>query len=90
MARERKAIEIGDLPELEVRDTREPRLLRHDGEDLALLVPASPAGKHRGRPKTNADYDAFRSAAGGWSDVDTDELLEAIYEDRRATHERAW
>jgi hypothetical protein len=88
MVRERKAIEIGDLPELlrlaeEVRATREPRLLRHHGEDLALLVPASLAGKSRGRPKTPADYDAFRSAAGGWSDVDTDTLIEAIYADRQ-------
>lgn len=95
MARERKAVEIGNLPELlrlaeEVRTTQEPRLLCHDGEDLALLVPATPADKRHGRPKTHADYDAFRSAAGGWSDVDTDTLIEAIYADRRAIHGRTW
>ena len=29
-----------------------------------------------------ADYEAFRSAAGGWKDVDTDKLIADIYADR--------
>ncbi len=33
-----------------------------------------------------ADYEAFRSAAGGWKDVDTDRLLNDIYADRRRTN----
>lgn len=89
MARELKVTDIGDLPELvrlaeEVHDTGEPRLLRREGEDLALLTPVTPAvTSRRGRKKTQADYDAFRAAAGSWKDVDTDKLLEEIYESRR-------
>jgi hypothetical protein len=89
VARELKVTEIGDLPDLvrlaeEVHDTGEPRLLRRAGEDLALLTPVLPAVKsRRGRKKTQADYDAFRAAAGSWKDVDTDKLLEEIYESRR-------
>ncbi|MGH2457985.1 MAG: hypothetical protein ACRDIY_03870 [Chloroflexota bacterium] len=45
MARELKHVDIDDNPDLariaeEVRATREPRALRRDGEDLAIVVPA--------------------------------------------------
>lgn len=89
MVRAIKAIEIGDAPDLvrlaeEVHASNEARLLRRDGEDLAVLMPARPVAKQRGkRTKTQADYDAFRSAAGGWKDIDTDKLIANIYEDRR-------
>lgn len=33
--------------------------------------------------KTLADYEAFRSAAGSWSDVDTDTFIKNVYESRR-------
>jgi hypothetical protein len=33
-------------------------------------------------PKTEEDWEAFRSAAGSWSDVDTDALKKDIYESR--------
>lgn len=89
MARERNAIDIDSVPELvrlaeEVRATGEPRLLRRDGQDLAMIAPIERKGKQRSRrEKTEADYEAFRSAAGSWKDVDTDKLLEDIYESRR-------
>jgi hypothetical protein len=34
---------------------------------------------------TDEDYAAFRSAFGGWADVDTDSLKEAIYESRKSS-----
>lgn len=34
------------------------------------------------RAMTNADWDAFRAAAGSWRDVDTDQLLADIYASR--------
>lgn len=84
-----KPIDISDLPELrklaeEVQRSQEPRLLRCDDEDLAMIVPL---GSKKGRPgsaKTEADYEAFRPAAGSWKDlVDTDKLIEDIFESRK-------
>lgn len=42
-----------------------------------------PKKRRRGRTLSEADLEAFRSAAGGWSDIDTDKLIENIYESRR-------
>jgi antitoxin (DNA-binding transcriptional repressor) of toxin-antitoxin stability system len=89
VAEHAKSIEIGDSPEIlrlaeEVRRAGEPRVLRKDGEEIAVVVPLpQPRGRRRGRVKTEADYAAFRHAAGGWADVDTDALIEQIYEDRK-------
>jgi hypothetical protein len=89
MAHHIKSIDIGDAPELlrlaeEVQRSHEACLLRRAGEDLALVVPVPrPASRRRtSLEKTQADYEAFRSAAGGWKDLDTDKLIEDIYESR--------
>ena len=97
MERKLKRIDIGGVPELlsiaeEVRDTGEPRLLKRDSEDLAIVMPVKPAPRMRGRArrvKTRAEYEAFRSAAGGWKDVDTDRLIADIYADRRISNRPA-
>lgn len=89
MAEHLKAIEISDTPELaqlaeEVHRTHEPRVLRRDGEDLALVILLpQPKKRRRGRTLSEEDYYAFRSAAGGWKDIDTDQLVKNIYENRR-------
>jgi len=55
-----------------------------DGNALVVVTPARRAKPARRRgERTRADYSAFRSAAGGWKDVDTDRLVEDIYTDRR-------
>ena len=88
MARERKAVEIGDMPELlrlaeEVHDSEEPRVLHKNGRELAVLMPVKPPATRRTRrKKTEAELEAFRSAAGGWADIDTDKLIADIYESR--------
>ena len=75
-----KRIDIDDVSDLlslaeEVRATKEPRVLRQDSEDIAVLMPVtSPIRRRTKRKKTKADYTAFHSAAGGWKDVDTDTL----------------
>ena len=62
MARELKRIDISNVPELlriveEVRSSEEPRVLRRDSEDLAILSPMKrprrPAA--RGKPFTKTD-----------------------------------
>jgi len=89
MARARKTIDISDLPELlriveEVRASEEPYVLQRENEDVAVLMPVAPAGKRRRkRERTQADYEAFLSAAGSWKDVDVDAFIADIYESRR-------
>ncbi len=88
MAEHLKSIDISDVPELlrlaeEVRRAGEPRVLRRNGEDLAMVVPISSGRKPRFRKPTTADLAAFRSAAGGWADLDTDTLIETIYRARQ-------
>ena len=90
MAKELRRTDISNIPELlsiaeEVRRTNEPRVLKRDSEDVAILTPIKKTTdkRRRTRSKTKADYDAFRSAAGSWADVDTDKFIEDIYESRR-------
>jgi hypothetical protein len=89
MTKELTPIDVTRVPDLlriaeEVRATGEPRVLRRDSEDLAVVSPIVPKAKRRvRRVPTKADWDAFRSSAGGWSDLDTDQLVEDIYESRR-------
>jgi hypothetical protein len=85
-------VDITTIPDLarivaEVEATKKPRELRRENRVVAVIAPAKsiPANKKRG--KSNADYEAFKSAAGGWKDIDTDKLIENIYaSSRRSNH----
>lgn len=61
MANEPTPIDISDQPELvrlaqEVQESRQPRALRHDGENLAILMPATLRRRRsRGGPVTRED-----------------------------------
>jgi hypothetical protein len=90
MTKELTPIDIDNIPELvriaeQVHETGEARVLRRDNEDLAVLRPVRPkTNRHRlRRVPTKADWEAFRASAGGWSDLDTDNLVEQIYESRQ-------
>jgi hypothetical protein len=92
MANELKRIDIGNVPELlriveEVRSTNEPRVLRRDSEDVAILLPATAArGPLATRPRTKADHEAFLVSAGSWKgSVDAEEFIAYIYERRRSS-----
>ncbi len=89
MARSLTPIDISNTPDLvrlveEVTESGKPRMLRHADKDVAVLLPVKKGASHErtGRKKTTADYEAFRSSAGGWKDVDVDKLLADIYESR--------
>ena len=94
MAEQPEVIDVADIPEVlrlakEVHRAGEPRILRLDGEDRAVAVPLPKQKKRlRGRALSQADYEAFRSAAGGWKDIDTDKLIENLYESRRISTTR--
>ncbi len=92
VAREPTPIDVTDTPDVlrlaeEVRRSGQPRLLRRDGEDLAVLSPVVPPGRRRRkRTKTEADREAFLSSAGGWRGlVDVDQFLQDLDESRRLT-----
>jgi hypothetical protein len=90
MTKALRTIDVSKFPDLlwiaeEVGTTGEPRVLRRDHEDLAVVMPISPRAKRARRGKTTADFAAFRAAAGSWRDLDTDKLVEGIYESRRSS-----
>ena len=98
MAREKhlKSIDIGNVPELlriveEMRKSEEPRVLRRDSEDLAILTPVKPP-RRRAR-KASADEvarskDGILKAAGGWKDIVDAEAFKAYIYERRRTSSR--
>lgn len=82
-------IEVGDAPEVEriaakVRDDDAPLLLERHGEPLAVVIPVEWARRFGLRaPRTEADYAAFRAAAGSWKGhIDVDTFLEEVYASR--------
>ncbi len=61
----------------EVAASGTPRVLRRDGEDVAVLLPvrAKPPMRRIRVRKTEADHQAFLASAGAWADlVDTEQL----------------
>lgn len=89
MARALEALDIDDAPDLvriveEVRETGEPRVLRRNGAEVAILAPIEgPDGTMPRRVRTPEDLDAFMRSAGSWKDVDIDKFIEETYEQRR-------
>lgn len=88
-------IDISNMPDLmrlvkEVEATKKPRKLVRNNKPVAVLMPTNTSlSPKKKRPKTKADYEAFRAAFGSWSDVDTEALLKNIYADRRQTNTRS-
>jgi hypothetical protein len=105
MATEFKPLDISDTPELarlveEVRASREPRVLRRHGEDLAVLTPVSTANPRRAtrakgdRRKTTLRAEAIArsragilAAAGSWKELDV-EAFKRYLRERRETSSR--
>ena len=84
-------IDITTIPELkriaeEVEATKTPRELRRENKTVAVIMPARRVPARKKREKTKADYEAFKSAAGGWKDIDTDKLIANIYASRRRSN----
>ena len=89
MAKELTPIDISNTPDLlrlaeEVATSGEPRLLRRDSEDVAILMPlrAGTLRLRRRRRKIEADHEALRAAAGSWHDFDLDTFLKENEESR--------
>src|SRR5260221_4057181 len=83
------SIDISNKPDLlrlaeEVKATRKPRLLKRNGETLAMLMPTRTAGKRTDKPQKRniwTHYDpqrvkaALKHSAGELQGVDPKELL---------------
>jgi hypothetical protein len=96
MATEALRIELAEVEDLaalvdEVRQSRQPRILRQDGEDVAVLAPAGGSGGTTRRARLlrrpTAEEIArsrtgIEAAAGSWSDVDTDVLKQELARQR--------
>jgi hypothetical protein len=87
-------IDVSNMPELrrlakQVNETGEPRVLRDDDGELAVITPIASKRKRKGRntlpPKTEEQLAAFRSAAGSWKGFDVDKFLEDMYESRKSS-----
>jgi hypothetical protein len=84
-----KVIDIDNEPQLmrlvdEIRKSHSPVRLRSDGEEVAVVIPLnenSDSSEVR-KLETPDDLAEFLSIAGGWSDMDTDSLVEEIYRQR--------
>lgn len=88
MAKELKPVDVSRVPELlsiaeEVRASGVGRLLKRNGEELAILAPVTRTRKPTARGRSKADYEALLAAAGSWKDVDTDSFVADVYESRR-------
>lgn len=78
MAKEMQSIDISNQPELlhlveEMQKNHEPRLLKRDSEELAILMPAKPVKRRlpRGKPFTKDDplWNLAGQGASGLGDV---------------------
>ena len=99
MASEARGIELADVSDLaalvdEVRRSRHPRILRQNGEDVALLMPVVRPERQRShvshpRPPTEAEITRSRAgimaAAGSWQDVDVEALKRDFHRQRDVT-----
>ena len=90
-----KVVDVDGSPELrrliaEVRESGEPRVLRHGGEEVAVLSPTPRARPHgRRRRPTSEDREAFLSSAGSWKGlIDADQFMADVRESRRSSRPR--
>jgi hypothetical protein len=97
MVSEARTIDIADIADLgtlveEIRRSRTPRILRHDGEDVAVLMPLTgtpgpSGGRGRRLPPPTAGEIArsqagIRAAAGSWKDIDVEKLKDELRHQR--------
>ena len=87
MAHEMKPYDISNTPELlrlaeEVRAARQPRVLKRNDEDVAVLMPMPRKPRRGGRDPKSA-LAALRASAGSWRGlIDAEQLKKEIKEAR--------
>lgn len=81
MAEHRTSIDITDMPDLidiveEIRRTKQPRVLRRDAEDVALVMPL-PVGPDAASHSVSLGITAALAAGGSWKGLIDGEELKA-------------
>ena len=92
MAQQLASVDISTIPELarladEVQRTRQARVLRRDGEDVALLVPVMPLPRRRAKKTLSRRFPDIASLAGAAGSLPrplTWQEIEEIVRDERA------
>ena len=89
MTREAARIDISTMPDLarlaeEVARTRTPRVLRRGDEDLAVLSPARPKRRRKGKRPTEEDIAAALAAVGSWKAIVDGERLKRELDEARS------
>ena len=71
----------------QVREERKTVVVEYANGEQVVIKPVRAAKKkvRAVRKKTKADYEAFYSAAGGWSDVDIESFIQQVRESRTIT-----
>ncbi len=87
MAREAAAVDISTMPDLvrlaeEVARTGTPRVLRRGDTDIAILSPAKPKHRFKGKRVTEEDIAAALATFGTWKDLDAEKFLRELDEAR--------
>ena len=90
MAQELIPIDISTMPELarlaeEAARTEQPRLLRRDTTDVAILSPARPRRRRKWKTITEADRAAALAAAGSWQGLVDPEQLKRDLDEARSS-----
>jgi hypothetical protein len=75
------AIDISNMPDLlplveEVKATKKPRVLKRNGESVAMLMPVGTTPKRTNKTKTSIK-DAL-ALAGAWRDLPSDKMEEQL------------
>jgi len=67
----------------DVRQSNQPRVLRRDNEDIAVLVPMDHvANNEAGDSNGTQDPTAHERTVNEWQDVDTDTLIATLYKEK--------
>ncbi len=90
-----ETIDISNNPDLlrlveTMRERNTSAVLINGAENVAVVTPVGEAGTKRRtkRVKTQADYDAFVSAAGSWKGLIDAEAFKGYIRERRTTASR--
>jgi hypothetical protein len=88
-------LDVSDRPDLrriaeEIREKREPVVLRLDGQDVAIITPVPLSDSGNVGVLTKQQFETLMSVGGGWKDiVDVETLKEELRHSRGQTI-RSW
>ena len=91
MAKELKAIDVSQIPDLlriaqDVRDTKQPLVLKRNAEELALITPLKPAPKRLPKGRSTSADDPLWNIVGMADSKGPGDISEKVDEYLAETH----